>query len=82
MITFLPHYAPQIRSGRLLENQVYSKYINWIKRDNSNDKAPTGTKTRPVNANSTKQVNAAWDNEPNTDDRPFHGTVEIPEGLR
>jgi len=80
MVTFLPHYAPQIRSGRLTANQVFSKYINWIKRDNSNDKAPTGRK-KSENPN-TKQVNAAWENQPNTDDRPFHGTVEIPEDFQ
>lgn len=80
MVTFLPHYAPQIRSGRLTENQVFSKYINWIKRDNSNDKAPTGRKKSETP--STKQVNAAWENQPNTDDRPFHGTVEIPEDFQ
>jgi hypothetical protein len=81
MVTFLPHYAPQIRSGRLTENQVFSKYINWIKRDNSKDKAPTG-RNKSEKPNSTKQVNAAWENQPNTDDRPFHGTVEIPEDFQ
>ena len=68
MITFLPHYAPQIRSGRLLENQVYSKYINWIKRDNSNDKPKTGSKTAPKQQTQTsgydsRNVNQVW-NQP------------------
>lgn len=82
MVTFLPHYAPQIRSGRLNQNQVFSKYINWIKRDNTNDKAPTGKKEKTVKVYSSKQVNDAWENQPNTDDRPFHGTVVIPESLK
>lgn len=84
MVTFLPHYAPQIRSGRLLENQVFSKYIAWIKRDNTNDKPKTGTRSKPADKNKPTglNVNQAWEGEPSSDDRPFHGTVVIPEGLR
>ena len=81
MITFLPHYAPQIRSGRLLENQIYSKYIAWVKRDNSNDKPKAGLKPKLEKPTTTGlNVNDAWKDQP-MNDQPFYGTVELPEGM-
>lgn len=46
MITFLPHYAPEIRSGRLIENKIYAKYIQWVKDDAL--KASRLTKAKPA----------------------------------
>lgn len=61
MITFLPYYAPQIRTSRMTENQIYSKYIAWVKRDNSNDKPKTGAKSKPEKPKQTGlNVNEAW----------------------
>ncbi|HEM7530077.1 TPA: DUF1376 domain-containing protein [Acinetobacter nosocomialis] len=84
MITFLPHYAPEIRSGRLIENKIYAKYIQWAKDDAL--KASRLAKSKPAaktkSANDSGNVNDAWNNEPKSDDRPFTGTVHIPEDLR
>ncbi|EMP1643064.1 TPA: DUF1376 domain-containing protein [Acinetobacter baumannii] len=83
MITFLPHYAPEIRSGRLIENKIYAKYIQWVKDDAL--KASRLAKAKPANktnsANDSRNVNDAWKDEPKSDDRPFTGTVHIPEDL-
>ncbi|EIB6856887.1 DUF1376 domain-containing protein [Acinetobacter baumannii] len=84
LITFLPHYAPEIRSGRLIENKIYAKYIQWAKDDAL--KASRLAKSKPAaktnSANDSQNVNDAWNNEPKSDDRPFTGTVHIPEDLR
>lgn len=81
MITFLPHYAPEIRSGRLIENKIYAKYIQWVKDDAL--KASRLAKSKPAvktnSANDSRNVNDAWKDEPKSDDRPFTGTVNIPE---
>jgi uncharacterized protein YdaU (DUF1376 family) len=83
MITFLPHYAPEIRSGRLIENKIYAKYIQWVKDDAL--KASRLAKAKPAaktnSANDSRNVNDAWKDEPKSDDRPFTGTVHIPEDL-
>ncbi|OTR94808.1 DUF1376 domain-containing protein [Acinetobacter pittii] len=83
MITFLPHYAPEIRSGRLIENKIYAKYIQWVKDDAL--KASRLAKSKPAvktnSANDSRNVNDAWKDEPKSDDRPFTGTVNIPEGF-
>lgn len=68
---------------QMTKNQVLGKLVQWVERrqltpltlPKPQDKTRTSIST-------LKNVNDAWKGEPKSDDRPFHGTVSIPEDLR
>lgn len=62
MVTFMPHYAPQIRIGTLKQNQVFSKYIAWVKRDYK--PLASTPKAKPQPQTNNRNVNQAWGDIP------------------
>lgn len=64
----------------LTDNQRTYKFATWLVQE---FKKPAQTKTKTEKPKQTGlNVNDAWANQPRSDDQPFHGTVEIPEGFR
>ena len=76
------------KNHQLTDNQKHHKFATWIFQEfekqlakaERESKKPTGKPT-PEKPN-PRTVNDAWKHEPQSDDRPFHGTVPIPEDLR
>lgn len=70
--------------NQMVKNQVLGKLVQWVERRQqtpltTSEKQQSKTRTT---SNTSKSVNDAWKHEPQSDDRPFHGTVPIPEDLR
>ncbi|WP_318342503.1 DUF1376 domain-containing protein [Acinetobacter sp. 16] len=64
----------------LTDSQRTYKFATWLIQE---FKKPAQTKTKTEKPKQTGlNVNDAWANQPRSDDQPFHGTVEIPEGFR
>ncbi|MCM1958018.1 YdaU family protein [Acinetobacter modestus] len=64
----------------LTDSQRTYKFATWLVQE---FKKPAQTKTKTEKPKQTGlNVNDAWANQPRSDDQPFHGTVEIPEGFR
>ena len=64
----------------LTENQRTRKFAVWLIDKFKQRKPSADSKNKPKHDNTN--VNDAWKDEPQSDDRPFHGTVQIPEDLR
>lgn len=64
----------------LTENQRTRKFAVWLIDKFKQRKPSADSKSKPKHDNTN--VNDAWKHEPQSDDRPFHGTVQIPEDLR
>ena len=70
--------------NQMVKNQVLGKLVQWVERRQQTPLATSEKqKSKPrTTSNTSKSVNDAWKHEPQSDDRPFHGTVPIPEDLR
>ena len=70
--------------NQMVKNQVLGKLVQWVERRQQTPLATSEKqKSKPrTTSNTSKSVNDAWKHEPQSDDRPFHGTVQIPEDLR
>ena len=64
----------------LTENQRTRKFAVWLIDKFKQRKPSADSKSKPKHDNTN--VNDAWKHEPQSDDRPFRGTVPIPEDLR
>lgn len=65
----------------LTENQRTRKFAVWLvgefkKQSSGNQQGKPRNKSQPAKLN----VNDDWNNQPK-DDQPFHGTVQLPEGM-
>ena len=64
---------------QMTKNQVLGKLVQWVERRQLTpltSPSKTQNKSRSTNLN----VNDDWNNQPK-DDQPFHGTVQLPEGM-
>ena len=70
--------------NQMVKNQVLGKLVQWVERRQQTPLATSEKQqSKPrTTGNTSKNVNDAWKHEPQSDDRPFHGTVPIPEDLR
>ncbi|UJA04217.1 DUF1376 domain-containing protein [Acinetobacter johnsonii] len=70
--------------SQMVKNQVLGKLVQWVERRQQTPLATSEKQqSKPrTTSNTSKNVNDAWKHEPQSDDRPFHGTVPIPEDLR
>ncbi len=70
--------------NQMVKNQVLGKLVQWVERRQQTPLATSEKQqSKPrTTGNTSKSVNEAWKHEPQSDDRPFHGTVPIPEDLR
>ena len=70
--------------NQMVKNQVLGKLVQWVERRQQTPLATSEKQqSKPrTTVNTSKNVNDAWKYEPQSDDRPFHGTVQIPEDLR
>lgn len=70
--------------NQMVKNQVLGKLVQWVERRQQTPLATSEKQqSKPrTTSNTSKSVNDAWKHEPQSDDRPFHGTVPIPEDLR
>ena len=70
--------------NQMVKNQVLGKLVQWVERRQQTPLATSEKQqSKPrTTSNTSKSVNDAWKHEPQSDDRPFHGTVQIPEDLR
>ncbi|WP_336929331.1 hypothetical protein [Acinetobacter tandoii] len=62
----------------LTENQRTRKFAVWLIDKFKQRKPSTDSKSKAKHDN--KNVNDDWDNQPKND-QPFHGTVQLPEGM-
>ena len=62
----------------LTENQRTRKFAVWLIDKFKQRKPVAEPKSKPKHDN--KNVNDDWNNQPKND-QPFHGTVQLPEGM-
>ena len=68
------HYEPRLNTGRITENQMYSNFVKWIKREFSQKQNPPSKKP-----NSNLDVNTAWADQASQHHAPVNSSVQIPE---